>query len=144
MYKRIAIAYNESPEAGRAFASAIQLARALGAELHAVTIMQELPSYTAFATAADPSLARTLAEDRRAFYEQMQANAREIALREGVDLVTELVEGGEVDCIIQFLQSYKADLLVIGLHRRESQISRLWSMVYEVAQDAPCSVLGVH
>ena len=144
MYKRIAIAYNESPEASRALASAIHLAKALGAELRAITVMQELPPYTAYATAADCSLAGTLTEDRRAFYEQMQANARQIALGEGVELVTELAEGGEVDALVQFLHQYKADLLVIGLHRRESHISRLWSTVYEVAQDAPCSVLGVH
>src|SRR5580698_5243876 len=31
-----------------------------------------------------------------------------------------------------------------GLHQRELHISRLWSTVYELAQDAPCSVLGVH
>ncbi len=43
MFKRIAIADNESPEADRALTSAIQLVKALGAELRAVTIPGTLP-----------------------------------------------------------------------------------------------------
>jgi hypothetical protein len=37
-----------------------------------------------------------------------------------------------------------ADLLVIGLHQHDFYLSRLWSSVYDLAQDATCSVLGVH
>jgi hypothetical protein len=37
-----------------------------------------------------------------------------------------------------------ADLLIIGLHQHDFYLSRLWSSVYDLAQDAPCSVLGVH
>jgi hypothetical protein len=49
-----------------------------------------------------------------------------------------------VDAIVHFLAHHKTDLLVIGLHHHQSHISRLWSTVYSLAQDAPCSVLGVH
>lgn len=55
MFKRITVAYNESPEAGRALASAIHLARTLGAELRALTIVEPPPAYTAYADAADSS-----------------------------------------------------------------------------------------
>ena len=55
MYKRVTVAHNESPEASRALTSAIRLARMLGAELRAVTILESPPAYTAFAGAADPS-----------------------------------------------------------------------------------------
>jgi nucleotide-binding universal stress UspA family protein len=144
MFKKIAVAYNDSPEASRALASAIHLARVLRSELRVVTIMHELPAYTAYVHAADSSLARTLLEDRRERYEQLQAEARESALREGVDAVFHLLEGEEVEALVGFLLHDKPDLLVIGLHRHSWHISRLWSTVYEVAQDAPCSVLGVH
>jgi hypothetical protein len=40
--------------------------------------------------------------------------------------------------------AYKTDLLVIGLHHCQSHMSRFWSTVYGLAQNAPCSVLGVH
>jgi nucleotide-binding universal stress UspA family protein len=144
MFKRIAVAYNESPEASRALASAIHLAKQLGAELRAVTIMQALPAYTTYATALDPSIEKTLTDDRQERYDQLHAEARKTALREGVELVTDLAEGEEVDAIVHFVRQYKADLLVVGLHQHASHISRLWSTVYEVAQDAPCSVLGIH
>ena len=144
MFKRIAVAYNESPEARRALASAIQLAKVLGSELRLITIMEELPAYTAFASATDCSLERTMLDDRSKHYEQFRAEACATAQREGVEVVTHLLDGEVPDRLLEFLLQDKADLLVIGLHRRTSHISRLWSTVYEVAQEAPCSVLGVH
>jgi hypothetical protein len=59
-------------------------------------------------------------------------------------LETRLLESEKVDAIIRFLGHYQTDFLVLGLHHHESHISRLWSTVYEVAQNAPCSVLRVH
>ena len=64
--------------------------------------------------------------------------------REGVASVTNLLEGEGVEAVLDFLVKEKPDLLVIGLHRHTSHISRLWNTVFELAQDAPCSVLGVH
>jgi len=49
-----------------------------------------------------------------------------------------------VQAILHFLREERADLLVIGLHQHDFYLSRLWSSVYDLAQDAPCSVLGVH
>jgi nucleotide-binding universal stress UspA family protein len=144
MFKRTAVAYNESPEASRALVSAIRLAKLLEAELQVVTVMQELPASTAYATAADSSLTRTLREDWSQHHEQMQAEARKKALGEGVAAATHLLEGDEVDALVGFLLRDRPDLLVIGLHPHASHVSRLWSTVYGVAQDAPCSVLGVH
>ena len=74
----------------------------------------------------------------------LQSVARQAALCEGVEFETHLVEGGEAYAIVHFLIDYKGDLLVIGLHHHHSHISHLWSTVYALAQDAPCSVLGVH
>ena len=42
MFKKIVVAYNDSPEAGRALASTIRLAKLLEAELQVMTVMQEL------------------------------------------------------------------------------------------------------
>jgi nucleotide-binding universal stress UspA family protein len=144
MFKNITVAYNESPEASRALASAIRLAKTLGAELRAVTIIQASPAYTAYANAADPSLAQQLKTDLQQASEQLQSEARKTARREGVELETHLLEGEEVEAIVRFLAHHRTDLLVIGLHHHQSHISRLWSTVYELAQDAPCSVLGIH
>jgi nucleotide-binding universal stress UspA family protein len=144
LFRKIAVAYNESAEAQRAFTSAIQLAKSLEAELATITVMATLPSYTAFAGAADPSLPEILNQDRAHFYEGLQDKARKLALDHGLELATHTVEGPEVEAIIGFLRQHKADLLVVGLHQRDLYIARLWSTVYELAQGSPCSVLGVH
>jgi nucleotide-binding universal stress UspA family protein len=65
-------------------------------------------------------------------------NKHAIAIR------THLVVGDEVEAIVDFLRQDKMDLLVIGLHRNTSRVARLWSTVFELEQEAPCSVLGIH
>jgi nucleotide-binding universal stress UspA family protein len=144
MFKRIAVAYNESAEAQRALASAIELAKSIGAELQTIMVMADLPSYTAFAGMADRSLPRILNEDRLKFYEALSERARQSAQDQGLDVLTHSVEGPAVETIVRFLREHKADLLVVGLHQQDLYIARLWSTVYELAQEAPCSVLGVH
>jgi nucleotide-binding universal stress UspA family protein len=144
MFRKIVVAYNPSPEAHRAFAAAVLLAKSLEATLHTVTVPADLPSYTAFAGAADPALPRELNEERLRSYNELQQTARMHAEGHGVGLQNHLIEGKPVEAIVDFLRREKADLLVIGLHQREFHISRLWSTVYDLAQDAPCSVLGVH
>jgi nucleotide-binding universal stress UspA family protein len=144
VYKKIAVAYNESVEAQRALSSAIQLARSLNAELTTIAVMAELHAYTAFASAADPSLPQVLNADRANFYDALQDKAHALALEHGVDLQTHTVDGPAVEAIVKFLRIHKTDLLVVGLHQRDLYIARLWSTVYELAQEAPCSVLGVH
>jgi nucleotide-binding universal stress UspA family protein len=144
MFQKIVVAYNESPEAERALISAIRLTKILNGELQAITVMADLPAYTAFASVGDPSLPHALKQDREKFYERLQEKARALALSHGVELRSQLVDGHGVEAIVDFLRAQKADLLVIGLHQRDFYIARLWSTVYELAQEAPCSVLGVH
>lgn len=144
MFHTIVVAHNESPESDRALASAIKLAQSVGASLHTVTVMAELPAYTAYAGAVDGSTLRVLEDDRVKFYEQLQEKTRALGAHAGIELHSHLVEGNQVESIIDFLRAQQADLLVIGLHHRDLHIARLWSTVYELAQNAPCSVLGVH
>ena len=144
MFRKIAVAYNESEEAQRALASAILLAQSLSAELLTITVMKKLPSYTAFASAGDPSLPQVLRGDRARFYESLNGQASASALTHGIKLTSHTIEGSTVEAVVDLLRATSADLLVIGLHQRDSYIARLWSTVYALAQEAPCSVLGVH
>ncbi len=144
MFRKIAVAYNESPEAERALTAAIRLAKHLGAELKTITVVADLPAYTAYAGAADPEFSRVLMDDREKSYACLREKARAVAQSQGIEITSHIVEGGEVGAIIDFLRKEKADLLVIGLHQRSLHIARLWSTVYELAQGAPCNVLGVH
>jgi nucleotide-binding universal stress UspA family protein len=144
MFRKIVVAFNESPESQRAFLVALKLAKSLNAELLAVTAVGELPAYAAFAAVADSSIPHVLEEDRRDFYAKLQDHARAQVESSGIGFHSHLVEGRQVEAIVDFLRQQKADLLVIGLHQNDLHIARLWSTVYELAQDAPCSVLGVH
>ena len=144
MYRKIVAAYNESPESHRALTSALRLAKSLGAELHVVTSRADLPAYTAFAEASDPSLERELQQDQTLAYNNLQQRARAQFEAHGIEFHGHLLEGHPVEAIVNFLRRQQADLLVIGLHQHDFYIARLWSTVYELAQDAPCSVLGVH
>jgi nucleotide-binding universal stress UspA family protein len=144
MFRKIVVAYNESPESQRALNSAILLAKSLHAELMTVTAMGDLPAYAVYAEAGDPGISRVLEDDRLRFYTKLQQKVRAQVESHGIEFESFLVEGRQVDAIVEFLRQQKADLLVIGLHQRDLHIARLWSTVYELAQDAPCSVLGVH
>jgi len=144
MFQRIVVAYDGSGEAERALVAAIRLAKSLSAELHSVTVMVDLPAYAAFAEAADSSLSQLLQDDRTKHYESLQEQARALALRDTMEIHSHVIEGRQVEAIVEFLRKQKADLLVVGLHQRDLYIARLWSTVYELAQEAPCSVLGVH
>jgi nucleotide-binding universal stress UspA family protein len=62
MFRKIMVAYDESPEAARALSTAIELAKEIRAELSVVTVLEPLPAYYSFAVLAEPS-ARSQADD---------------------------------------------------------------------------------
>jgi nucleotide-binding universal stress UspA family protein len=144
MFRQIVVAVDDSREASRALEAAVHLAKRLDAGLKAISVIEPLPSYTAFATAVDSSIPQSLTDDRRQAYEAVLARARGYASSEGIHLSTDLLEGAEVKSIVTYVTHNETDLLVIGLTHHESHISRLWSSVYSISQAIPCSVLGVH
>ena len=82
MFKRIAVAYSESPETRCAVTSAIHLAKTLGAELRAIIVLQAPSAYRASAEAVDPSLKKIINSEQVQAYEQLHSQAYEAALRE--------------------------------------------------------------
>jgi nucleotide-binding universal stress UspA family protein len=144
VYRKILVSFDESPEAQKAFTSALYLARQLGSELHVVAVVAELPAYTVFAAAGNPQWQRALEQDQAAFYKNLAAKAHAHAAEAGLTIHTHIKDGSPVDTIVACVREIDADLLVVGLHHRDLYIARLWSTVYELAQRTPCSVLGVH
>jgi nucleotide-binding universal stress UspA family protein len=144
MFSKIVVALNDQPESQRALRAAIDLARADNAELATVSILGDLPAYTSFAIVAEPGAPNAMKEDRRHFHSELHERASKLAQEHGVHATGAIVEGREVHAVLGFLKRVNADLLVIGLHQHDFYLSRLWSSVYDLAQDAPCSVLGVH
>jgi nucleotide-binding universal stress UspA family protein len=144
MFSKIVVALNDLPESQRALRAAIDLARVCNAELATVSILGDLPAYTSFSIVVDPGAPTAIEEDQRRAHGEMHRKASRLASENGVRATGSIVEGREVQATLRFLKKERADLLVIGLHQHDFYISRLWSSVYDLAQEAPCSVLGVH
>jgi nucleotide-binding universal stress UspA family protein len=144
MFTNIAVAYDGSPESERALTTAISLAKVMGVGLHTITMLEAPPAYTVFAAATDGAVLRTLEDDRDAFYEHLQRLAVSRGDTEGVQVTTHLESGDTVESIHHFVRDHQIDLLVIGLHRRTLRMSSLWSIVYSLAQELSCNMLGVH
>jgi nucleotide-binding universal stress UspA family protein len=144
MFSKIVVALNDLPESQRALRTAIELARACNAELATVSILGDLPAYTSFAIVVDPNAPNEMEEEQRRAHGELHEKASWLAQEYGVRARGSIVEGREVQAILHFLKDERADLLVVGLHQHDFYLSRLWSSVYDLAQEAPCSVLGVH
>ena len=144
MFSKIAVALNDLPESHRALRAAIDLARLCNAEIATISILGDLPAYTSFSIVADPGAPAAVMEERQQRQKEMHEEAAKLAQELGVHAQGSIVGGSEVRSILHFLKEQKADLLVVGLHQHDFYLSRLWSSVYDLAQDATCSVLGVH
>jgi nucleotide-binding universal stress UspA family protein len=139
MFHKIMVAYDESAEAGRALQASIELAKTLGAELSVVTVLEPLPGYYSFAVSSVPAWNWT--EEKRIRYGALQAEARQQAKAAGVVFDAELINGDEVNTIVECAKRHHSDLLVLGMRRHS------WLMAGHTSQDvaerAPCSVLGI-
>jgi nucleotide-binding universal stress UspA family protein len=144
MFSKIVVALNDLPESQRALRTAIDLARSFSAGLATVSILGDLPAYASFAIVVDPGAPAAMREDRRRNQADMHDKAARLAKEHGVQATSAIVEGREAQAILRFLKDQNADLLVMGLHQHDFYLARLWSSVYDLAQDATCSVLGVH
>ena len=144
MYKKMMVAYDESPEAKRALTRAIELAKMLGAELRLVTVSEPLPAYVAYADVGFPGSKRMLVDERQNFYNKLQEEAKVLAAESGLVADGVIVEGDEVDSIVDSITSWHADLLVIGRRHHSSPLTRIWGgTVHEIAERTRCNILAV-
>jgi len=145
MFNKILVAYDESPESGRALLTGIHLAKSLNAELRAVSVQENLPRYGGYIDAGAPGATTLLRQQAVNYYRDLQTRAQQTAQLEGVVLTTELVAGDEVQAIVECMQRNQSDLLVLGLHRHFLLFSRLWNhTTYDLVQQLSSSILGVH
>jgi len=144
MYKKIVVALDESKEARRALTRAIELAALLKAELTILTVSEPLPSYAAFIDAELPGARQTLMDERNAFYGDLQKQGLALATAAGIQAGAKVVEGDEVQSIVDHIAANGIDLLVIG-RRHHATMSRLWGgTVHNIAEKSRCSILAVY
>ena len=146
MFKRILVAYDGSPESGRALIVGIQLAKSLKADLSTVYVYEKLPAYAAgYVDIGVTGATVVLPQQVSQYYRKLQVNAQEAARRRGIALTTEFVEGDEVKAIVECVERTQSDLLVLGIPRRYGLFSRLWNhTIHDLSQQVSSSILEVH
>jgi nucleotide-binding universal stress UspA family protein len=146
MFKKILVAYDGSPEAGRALMVGIQLAKSLNADLRTVYVYEKLPAYAAgYMDLGVNGASIVLPRQAVQYYRMLQGNAQQAAHQQGIALKTELAEGDEVKAIVESVQRTESDLLVLGIRRRYGLFSRLWNhTTHDLSQQVSSSILEVH
>jgi nucleotide-binding universal stress UspA family protein len=144
MFKRIAVALDESPESKRAFRSAVDLARQLSSELYLITVIEDLPPYIGYASAVAADVPRMLKADRQAFYADLHHEAKAEAEKLGVSVHSEFFEGDEMKGLLNLADRLRPDLLVVGLRFEPGGLSQyLGGTEHKLALHASCNILGV-
>ena len=143
MFHTIMVAYDESLEAAHALASAIELAKPLGAHLKIVTVVEALPAYYNIAAIVSPSIVDESLEGKRNQLRTLQQSAVKRAAAAGVNADAILVDGAEVSRIVRAAQLEHADLLVIG-HPKDHRLGAFNSTARDVADHTPCPLLEVN
>ncbi|MFP5233437.1 MAG: universal stress protein [Acidobacteriota bacterium] len=142
MYKKIAIAYDESSSSEHALATAISLAATLGSSLRIITVVEPLPLYVNISLAVDPDLPQQLLNERRERFELAIQLALKHAAEAGVVADAALIEGREVEGILAEVGACHADLLVLGL-RQHIGFGEMGSTAHRIAMRVTCPILGV-
>jgi nucleotide-binding universal stress UspA family protein len=145
MFSKIAVAFDESSEAQRALAKAIDLAKLVGAEITLITVVENLPAYVGYVSAVAPEVTRLLENERRAFYQDLHNRARERAEAASVALRSRVIEGSEVEALLSLIEDVRPDLVVLGLRQEAGGLSRfIGGTAHQLALRTRCDVLGVH
>jgi len=138
-FRKILVAYDGSEHARKALDVAIKLAVVTGAELHSISVEEDLPKYVATVGEFEE-----VKRQRDAYFEQLTTEAQEMAWTYGVKLHTHVQAGHEVETIVRFCQDGEFDLLVIGFMGHSRIFERVWgSTSQSLTRLAPCSVLVV-
>ena len=143
-FQKIVVAYDGSPQATDALNAGIELCRMLGTPLQTVTVIEPPPASNGFIVTVAPEVAMRIEADRRRSSEELMEFAIAEGRRHSVEVSGHLIDGGEVDGILSFLRSSRADLLVIGLRQHSTHLARLWSTLFSVEDNAPCSILAIN
>ncbi len=144
MYKCVVVGTDGSQTAERAVGHAIDLAVLSNADLHIVSVVDDLLSTAAasvggLASGGDMGAERAIEDSKLALDASAQA-ARE----KSVNTKTHTVKGDVVDALCSVAEKLGADLLVVGNRGMQGLQRYLWSSVPDsVSHRAPCSVLIV-
>ena len=137
MFKKILVALDGSEGSFKALKAGIELAACCGAELHSISIEEDLPQYVATVGEFEE-----VKEQKDAFFEKINAEAKALAKSRGVTLITHVAAGHEVQGIVEFCADNGFDMLVVGFMGHSRIFERVWGSTSQtLTRLAPCSVL---
>jgi nucleotide-binding universal stress UspA family protein len=143
-YRRILVAVDGSPAAAKGLREAIRLAKAQGAQLFILHVVNE---FYAYASMEGAGLAADLPALLREGGKRILAKAEAAALKEKLRpkiLMRETLGGPAAGPIVREAKKQRADLLVLGTHgRRGLRRMVLGSDAEQVVRLAPVPVLLV-
>jgi nucleotide-binding universal stress UspA family protein len=141
MSETIVVGTDGSETAKQAVAEAVRLAKAFGAELHAVTAFKAVRgAKIAGAPDAAAKVWAVLPDDyARSIADEVAAELR-IA---GVKAQTHMLERDPADALLEVAASVDADLIIVGSQGMTGAKRLLGSVPNKVAHEATCNVLIV-
>jgi nucleotide-binding universal stress UspA family protein len=139
MFKKILVALDGSEGSKKALTAAVGIAAEFGAELQSISV-KERPTHFV----ATPG---EFAEDREELdrhFGTITEEAKACARDHGVELLSEVRSGHEVETIVRFARQIHADLLVIGFMGHSRAFGSIWGGTSQnLTKTSPCSVLVV-
>ena len=135
--KTIVLAYDESPEAGRALAKTVELAKALSATVIVTSVAPVMHIAGRGIGPYDPA-------DPPERHKELSRNAVAVLTEQGITAkaVTALGEPGHT--IVELADHEKADMIVLGMSHHPHLSRVLGGVSEDVAHHAHCDVLLVH
>lgn len=142
MFKRILVAYDQSPEAESAATTVLGLAAHLKAKVLLVTVMAP-PS--GFDTLANSIQAGYLEETRRQELEALTEKHNSIKAKASeaqVEIENRILEGPVLENLLSAVESFHPDLVVLGLHHHGHGLDLIGTL-HRVARDLQCPIMAV-
>lgn len=120
-YKKILVAIDGSKASLAALDKAVELAKALGAELHAITVVPQVADFLGLPTPSTQSMVDVILDNARQMRERIMRQVEE----KGFQLTEYYIEiGSPSNMIIDKAEKVNADLIVVG-RRGISGIARV-------------------
>ena len=139
MFRKILVGYDGSEGAKKALRTAVDIAKHYGAELHSISVEEDLPHYAA--TVGEVLEAKA---EKNGYFAKLNEEAKEMATKEGVVLHAKVVAGHEVEAIVDYAKDHHFDLVVIGFMGHSKIYDRVWgSTSQNIARLVPCTVMVV-
>ena len=139
MFKKILVGNDGSEGAKKALKAAIDLAKHYGAELHSISVEEDLPHYAA--TVGEVLEAKA---EKNNYFGRINEEAQQMASGEDISLHTHVIAGHEVQTIVEYTKKHHFDLVMIEFMGHSKVYDRVWgSTSQNIARLVPCTVMVV-